>query len=211
MKDTAMRYINGKRTLPSLTVTLMTFFLASCDGGDADPMAADGSSSSAGETSLADTTEGNGTDPYACVETSLEVTPLFGPGWNSETNTLLEATQETYVVHTTQAMLSTDYAAEFEALSNAVVEQLMTTPGLIAVGFATEPNCGFVRTTGIWESEAAMYRFVGSGAHAQAMAQTASLELSGRVTHFDVAASDLPVPWETIISRIGEVDPFGYP
>lgn len=178
--------------------------------------ACDPSSDSQGAQDASETTanasESTGTDwqaVFACVETDLQVVPLFGPGWDSESQSLIGEPKATYVVHTTQALVPEEQLPHFEALSVGVAEQLMQTPGLIAIGFASEPNCGFERTMGVWESEQAMYAFVGSGAHAQAMAQTADLQAAGRVMHFEVSASELPIPWDTLITRLSEVEPFG--
>jgi len=213
------------RCLPlAISVTAMSF-LAACDEGSDDGMANDAStgeatdgttstsssSTSGSDTSASDTTAGETVDAsaYDCVETEPMIQPLFGNHWDPETESIIGETQATYVVHTTQAYVPAETAQMFADLSYQVVEQLYTTPGLIAVGFMTEPNCGFSRTVGIWTSEQAMYDFVVSGAHANAMAQTASLNLSGRVAHFEVPAEDLPLSWDTIRERIGAIEPFG--
>jgi len=193
------------RSLTPWALALAGALLQACDDGDDDPFEA------VAESTSAETTEGDGEDLdelFACVESELAPSPVFGPGWDSATNTLLGEPQETYIVHSTQALVEAEHFELFNDLSDAVIGQLMQTPGLVAIGFADEPNCGFVRTMGIWESEAAMIAFVGSGAHAEAMAQSANLELAGRFTHFEATAAELPVDWQTIIERIGQVEPF---
>lgn len=196
--------MRSTKWLKSLGFCVMTSFLAG--GCDRDsPESNDGLESSDTGSTQEDDFEAR----FACVESELQVEPLFGPGWDSETNTLIGEPQDTYVVHTTQALVPLEGLQPFVAMSQDVVAQLMVTPGLIAIGFASEPNCGFERTTGIWASEQAMYAFVGSGAHAEAMAQTANLQVAGRATHFEVAAGDLPLPWDTIISQISSIEPFG--
>ncbi|MDB4986221.1 MAG: hypothetical protein JWN04_1399 [Myxococcaceae bacterium] len=69
--------------------------------------------------------------------------------------------------------------------------QLQAQPALVALRLASSDTCGSGRTLAIWESEAAMYSFVTSDAHATAMAAVhQSLQPSYAVTHWSASPAD---------------------
>lgn len=145
---------------------------------------------------------------YDCVDPDLQVIqPLTGPGIDPMTGELLEPLQATYVLHTTQILVKPERLDEFLQLSGGVVEQLLQTEGLVGFSLAQDPNCGFARTMGVWESEQAMFAFVGSGAHAQAMTQTTEVSITGRTTAWTATAAELPLTWEMALAAIADVEP----
>lgn len=145
---------------------------------------------------------------YDCVESDFQVLqPLMGPGIDPMTGTLLPPMQETYLLHTTQIMVKPEKLEEFLALNVPIFEQLQATEGLLGFSLATEPNCGFSRTMGVWTSEQAMLAFVTSGAHLQAMAQTTEVSLTGRTTSWTVSADEMPLTWEMAFAAIADVEP----
>jgi quinol monooxygenase YgiN len=163
------------------------------------------SSGGAGETT------GGGIDIdalYACEDPNFVVfQPLSGPGIDPETGAFLLPMQDTYVLHTTQILPKPEQLETFLELSQAVLEQLSETEGLVGIGLAQEPNCGFFRTMGVWEDEQSMIAFVGSGAHAQAMIQTSAVSVTGRTTVWTAAAAEMPLTWEMAIAEIADVEP----
>jgi hypothetical protein len=180
-----------------------------------------------GDTAVADDTgadpdtggEGSSGGPdlaelYACEEPELTILfPFGGPGFDSMTGELVEPIADEYVVSTTQLLPKADAASQqaFFELTEAVVVELMQTPGLLGAGFAQEPNCGFMRTLTVWESEQAMFAFVSSDAHVEAMSQTFVVGVTGRVTSWTAPADEMPPSWEGAIAKIAEVDPLdGY-
>jgi hypothetical protein len=77
-----------------------------------------------------------------------------------------------------------------------VLEQLESTPGQLAYALGADAGCGLVRTLGIWASEQAIYAFVGSGAHAEAIARAGEVARTGKTTHFTVNSGELAaVDW----------------
>lgn len=149
---------------------------------------------------------------YDCEEPDLIVAQAFGgPGFDPETGQLLEPIADEYVVSTTQLLPKPDEAAQaaFLELTNGVVAQLMETPGFLGLSLAFEPSCGFARTLTVWESEEAMFAFVNSGAHVEAMGQTFAVGVTGRVTSWTAPAEEMPPSWEDAIAKIAEVDPIG--
>ena len=94
-----------------------------------------------------------------------------GPGYDPQ-NGPLDPVQETYIVATTQILVKPEEQMNFLQLTSEVAEQLAGAEGFVGHTLAIEPNCGFYRTMSVWRSEADMYRFVATGAHAKAMGQT---------------------------------------
>lgn len=149
---------------------------------------------------------------YACEEPDLAIVqPLVGPGFDPETGALLEPVADEYVVSTTQILPKADSESQqaFFELSDGVIAQLMQSQGFLGFSLAAEPTCGFARTLTVWESEEAMYAFVSTGAHAEAMGQTFAVGVTGRVTSWTAPAEDVPPSWEDAIAKIAEVEPIG--
>lgn len=145
---------------------------------------------------------------YDCEDPDFQVIqPLTGPGIDPMTGTLLEPMQDTYVLHTTQILVKPEELDAFLQLSGGVIEQLLQTEGLVGFALAQEPNCGFSRTMGVWESEQAMLAFVGSGAHAQAMVRTTEVSITGRTTAWTATAAEMPLTWEQALAAIADVEP----
>jgi hypothetical protein len=85
--------------------------------------------------------------------------------------------------------------------------QLEAAEGFVGYALAIEPNCGFYRTVSLWRSEADMYRFVGIGAHARAMGQTAVVAVTGKTTSWEIPAADLPPTWDMARVQLEAVEP----
>lgn len=213
-------------TLPSLS--LLGLLITACASEDpGDPMEAEESTTATsedtgeapgssgepepGSSGAADETTGGGIDVdafYDCVDPDFTVLqPLAGPGIDPATGELLPPLQDTYVLHTTQLLVKPEKLEEFLALNVPIFEQLMQTEGLVGFALAQEPTCGFSRTMGVWESEAAMFAFVASGAHAQAMVKTTEISITGRTTMWSATADELPLTWEQAIAAIADVEP----
>ncbi len=200
----------------SLCVLLFAVACATDDdrGGAADSTgsATDGGSSSGsggttGGYGSAGTTGADLEALYACQDPGLfEARALAGPGLDPDAG--LVEPQAEYIVSTTQILPIPDQQQRFLDLVADVGTQLDGQPGFVAYGLAIEPTCGFARTLSIWRDEASMLAFVGSGAHATAMAATAEVGVTGRVTSFTVTAAELPISWDTAIERIAGVPPF---
>jgi hypothetical protein len=165
----------------------------------------------AGTSGGADETTGGGIDVdalYDCEDPDFMVLqPLSGPGIDPKTGAFLEPMQDSYVLHTTQILPKPEELGQFLELSQAVGEQLAQTEGLVGIGFAQEPNCGFFRTMGVWEDERSMIAFVGSGAHAQAMIKTSEISITGRTTSWTATAAEMPLTWEMAIEAVADVEP----
>ena len=191
--------------------------LAGCPADDEDPDASD--DTGAGTGTPADDSGSDGSDGgpdlaalYACEDPDLAIAqPFGGPGFDPMTGALLEPIAGEYVVSTTQLLPKPDGASQqaFFELTNAVAGQLMETPGFLGMSLALEPSCGFARTLTVWESEEAMFAFVGTGAHVEAMGQTFEVGVTGRVTSWTAPADAMPPAWDAAIAKIAEVDPFG--
>ncbi len=59
---------------------------------------------------------------------------------------------------------------------------------------------------GIWESEEALYKFVGSGAHAEVMPKTATMTEAARVVHWKASVEEVNAfTWDVAKAKISKV------
>lgn len=146
---------------------------------------------------------------FACDTGGFMISkPLVGPGFDPAQGGVLGELQPTYVVHTTQLFLDPERIAEFQAIADPVSVQLDQTEGLLAYSYAGDEGCGEASTLAIWASDAAMYRFVGSGAHAEAMGRANDVGLAGRVMHWTVTGTEAnAIDWEVARAKIREAEP----
>ncbi|MBK6918770.1 MAG: hypothetical protein IPH07_15360 [Deltaproteobacteria bacterium] len=173
---------------------------SSSTGGGADESEGGSADSSGGSTGAAMT-------PYDCVDADFTIDlPLAGPGYDPEAG--LIDPQAQYLVSTTQAMPRPDALQQFGELATAAGMAAAQSPGVVAVSFASEPNCGFARTLTVWRDQASMLSFVVSPEHAAAIDATYDVTLGGRTTHFTIDADQMPVTWEVALEHIADVEPF---
>lgn len=168
-------------------------------GGSADE--------SGGSATSTDGSSGAAMTPYDCVDADFTIDlPLAGPGYDPEAG--LIDPQAQYLVSTTQAMPRPDALQQFGELATAAGMAAAQAPGVVAVSFASEPNCGFARTLTVWRDQASMLSFVVSPEHAAAIDATYDVTLGGRTTHFTIDADQMPVTWDVALAQIADVEPF---
>ena len=151
------------------------------------------------------------TSLYACEEVAFgEAKELSGPGYDP-TNGFVGTPQASYVVHATQIYYRPDQADEFFQLAGKVVAQLAETEGLVAFTLGSDDTCGVARTLGVWTSEEALYAFVGSGAHAEAMAKTSATTFTGRTTHWDATPAEVDaLSWDVARAKLEDIEPLDF-
>lgn len=177
-----------------------------CACGDASSESADASSSGSSSDPSGGST-GDPQDAYACVDPDLTINmPLAGPGYDPDSG--LVDPQATYVLSTTQALPRPEKLAEFGQLAGAAGMAAAQTPGLVAISFASEPNCGFQRTLTIWRDEAAMMAFVVSPEHATAMNAASEVLLTGRTAHLTIDAAQVANAWDAALTAVAEAPGF---
>jgi quinol monooxygenase YgiN len=158
-----------------------------------------------------DETTGGGIDVdalYDCEDPDFVVfQPLSGPGIDPATGAFLEPMQDTYVLHTTQILPEPEQLEQFLGLSQAVIQEIAQTDGLVGFALAQEPNCGFFYTMGVWRDEQSMFALVASDSHVQAMTQTAEISITGRTASWTAPADQMPLTWEMAIAAIADVEP----
>ena len=196
---------------PRSRIILAFTLLCACgDPADDSNTAPDtGDGSSVGDDTADTLTDSTGADPdpFACVDPDFTVEmPLAGPGYDPQVG--LIDPQAKYVVTTTQALPPPDRVAEFGQLAGAAAMAAAQSPGLVAMGFASEPNCGFQRTLTVWRDEDAMMAFVVSPAHVAAMAAADDVLLTGRTTRFTIAADQMPLGWDAALAALADVSAF---
>lgn len=145
-----------------------------------------------------------------CTGEEFQSSPFAGSGYNPEQG-LLKAPQDSYIAHTTVIYLRPGQDELFGQLMGPISEQLANQEGLVAISLGAAPECGIARTMAVWENEAAMYDFVASDAHTQAMIKFTEVAQGGAVTHWNITADELPtMSWDTAFAKIAEADPLAY-
>jgi hypothetical protein len=169
------------------------------------------SSDETDETAVPTNTGSGHQDLLACESDAFAVTlPLESSDYDPALGGLQGTAQESYIVHTTQLALHPDGLADLVKLNSPVVAQLAETPGLVAYSLAVDGECNDVRTLGIWESTEAMYAFVMSGAHVDAMGRAPEVSLTGRATHWQASKEEVnALTWETAKAKIAGKDEAG--
>jgi quinol monooxygenase YgiN len=169
-----------------ITISALSTLLLACDGGDEDR-------------------DQTGNDLQTCVEDDFMAQPLAGTGYDPEQG-LLEPRQGTYVASTTFLILDPEQTQRFQELVGAIMADLQTREGLVALSLGTSQKCGTARTMTLWKSQEAMMEFVFSPAHTAAMAEANVVGLNGATTSWEVAADEVPMSWELARTKIAEVD-----
>jgi heme-degrading monooxygenase HmoA len=143
---------------------------------------------------------------YECQEVAFEEgKPLSGPGYDPMTG-FVGTPQAKYIVHTTQIYVRPEQENAFFQAAGKVIAQLSQTDGLVAYALAGDDGCGVQRTMGVWESEEALYAFVGSGAHVEAMQKTGELSFTGRTTNWEATSDEvLALTWDVARGKLAEV------
>lgn len=143
-------------------------------------------------------------DLQSCVEDDFLAQPLAGRGYDPEQG-LTGPLQDAYIASTTLILVKPDGGARFGELAGAIVADLQTRDGLIAVSLGQSEKCGTARTLAVWASQQAMSDFVLGDAHVAAMAEFSVVGSNGAVTHWEVTADEIPMSWDLARSKIAEV------
>lgn len=134
---------------------------------------------------------GGGTDAcdHGALEADMETQPVFGPGVDVATGQIKSPPSgSSYVVSTTYGVPKPGEAVRerWGQLFNAIIEELPSHQGFVALELATSTACGSGRTLAVWTSEEAMFDFVAGPAHAEAMAASGDVLQSGTaVAHWE--------------------------
>lgn len=166
--------------------------------------------SSANETA-AGGTSGGGAPPGSpfegCSKGELEPDrmgdlKLRGPGVDPETGALPPGT---YLISTTYLALKPDMVERAMELGGPVMQSLFTMKGLVGVATLQSSSCAALRTLSVWESEEDMFTFVGSPAHASAMAHISSIS-RGTSNAISWEATEDQATWEEAARRLASED-----
>lgn len=144
-----------KRTFAA---ALLSFSLAACGGSESPPPSKTPSELPSDDGCTRDT-----------LEPDFQSRPLQGPGVDAQG----KLAPGTYIMSSTYLRMghSQEAQAEFERLSGPIDQTLQQQPGLVAIRLGMSTSCNTRRTFTVWKDEEAMYQFVGSPAHAQAIAR----------------------------------------
>ncbi|MBL8949866.1 MAG: DUF3291 domain-containing protein, partial [Myxococcaceae bacterium] len=109
-----------------------------------------------------------------------------------------------YAISSTYLRQPSGEAAEkkFSQLMAPISMQLTNQKGLVAMQLTFSEHCHTARTLTVWEDEAAMYSFVMSKAHVDAMAAVGELSRGGSIAlHW--SGSDRDATWSTATQKLG--------
>ena len=127
------------------------------------------------------------------VEPDLDMTPMGGSALDAESGTYKLQGGEQVTVSSTYGIPKAGLddvqsSAQYQELMGRIIAQLQTQPGLLALQLGTSDSCGSGRTLAVWESEDAMYEFVTSPPHMEAMTNVHDLVKPGyAVTHWSAS------------------------
>ena len=176
------------------------------DGDDNAGDASSSSSSAAADESSSTTSEVDAL--YDCVDPMIvEARPLIGPGYDPSMGGLIAPLQDTYIVSSTQVLVKPEAGADFNELVGQVIAEIEASEGMVAYSLANDTNCGFARTMSVWRDAESMVAFATSDAHANAVARTNEVAITGKVTHWAVAADAFPPTWDTAREELAKVAP----
>lgn len=119
------------------------------------------------------TDAGDATCAKDLVEPDFQFDPRWqGPGVTAEQRLPPPPDGGTYLLTTTYLELRAEPAAQqtFQKVVGPTVQTLATWPGLVGFQFGESKRCNVQRTFTVWRDEKAMYDFVASDAHLEAMA-----------------------------------------
>jgi heme-degrading monooxygenase HmoA len=196
-----------------ISCTAASLALLACGSDEGGEPASEGSASSAdARTSSAPTDSARSSDApsqpalASCVRGTLEpdfrALPLAGP---AVTAGALRPGQ--YVISSTYLQLAQDAAAQrlFQELLAPVRADLETRSGLAALSLGQSESCAVARTLAVWDDDAAMIAFVGSPAHAAAVARATGISRGGSVvTHW--TGDEASANWATAVQHVGAED-----
>jgi hypothetical protein len=149
---------------------------------------------------------------YACEEKAfLADRPLQGPGFDRSRGGLLGEPQPSYVVFASQAYPRAGQRELFGRFVQAISAQLDSTPGMLAYSFGTDAGCGVGRSLSIWASEATLFEYAMTGAHAQAMSRGSEYFDSFKTSYWSTTADELlAIDWDKARQVLEGVSPIWY-
>jgi hypothetical protein len=141
------------------------------------------------------------------LESDFQVAgPLAGAGVNSEG----KLAPGSYLVSSTylKRVRTQEAQEQFQQLMGPIVEALQSNPGLVAVQFGMSSSCFTARTLTVWKDEEAMYRFVGSPAHSEAMSRVSEQSRGGSIA-ISWQDDERGATWEKAVQQLAaDTGPF---
>jgi heme-degrading monooxygenase HmoA len=144
---------------------------------------------------------------YDCEEVDFgEVHTLSGPGYDADTG-LTGDPQDKYFVTSTMLYWKEGLQQDFYAMGGRVMAEMDASEGLIAWALGTDETCRAARSISVWRSEEAMYKFVVSGAHGEAVTHISELSSTGKAARWEVGPDDIgALHWDTAREKLLEVE-----
>lgn len=128
--------------------------------------------------------------------------PFEGPGYVLGDGLVDPKPDGTYVVAATHLVVDPDARAEFEAQVGRVLDVLEASDGYVGRSLRRQTVGDEYWTLTVWESEDAMYAFVGSDVHVEAMSRAAEFGRAGEVVRWEAPAARIPPSWDEVLERL---------
>lgn len=148
------------------------------------------------------------TEQPLCEESDFGATGWLGPA--VEDGALRLDPDATYRVSTTVLYLKPGQTAfeTFNQKVGAILGEMANMDGLMAWHLGSSATCGAQRTITVWRDADAMYRFVGSPAHVDAMGATRDLSDDARVLSWESTGADVALDWDSYRQRLHAAEPY---
>ncbi len=181
-------------------------FLAAAVLGCSEPGSNDPNPTTTTEPAVDEADEPADESAYGCEETDLQVIlPWTGPG-ASTAGELDPLNSNEYVLHATWLVARPGMEQEVIARSVDIVGAIRDIPGFVAASASRSERCGYLRTIGIWESDAAMYQLLTKSEHMEAVRETTRLSSTGKTTHWTGTAADArALDWEVSRAQLDAI------
>lgn len=138
----------------------------------------------------------------ACTPSS----PLKGPGLNDDGSLRIDA-DGPFLVVVTHTKIAKGERKAFNEHVEAVDEQLDAQSGFVARSLRAEMFGRERWTMTVWTDELSMLDFVTSGAHVQAMQDTATVLDGLHTASFEVSKAEMPPTWDQALAELDIVEP----
>ncbi|MET8578130.1 DUF3291 domain-containing protein [Streptomyces sp. NPDC005012] len=134
------------------------------------------------------------------------VAPWAGPAVDPETGLLREPIRGRHLVATSVGWPKPGHEPVAIELNEAILRELYTRPGLLAVSLAiSENNFNSTRSLSIWQDEAALAGFMKSKPHIAAARRVRELMFDWEGTHWTVEETAEFPTWEESRARLDAV------
>lgn len=130
--------------------------------------------------------------------------PFSGPGWDGE---LLTEAEGPFIAAVTHTRAAKGAGRDFDRHVDAVLDQMEGQPGFIGGSLRGRILGREAWTMTVWEDEASLGAFVGSGAHLEAMVDASTVIEGVWSATYPVTREEMPPSWSRALDELEKVEP----